>query len=75
MHQHVLVPISRDCNIVRNVRLANGAAAYKSLLDLFEEIVVVLYYTLELSPSQLLSLSRFVLSTLDRAARDTKSPF
>jgi energy-coupling factor transporter ATP-binding protein EcfA2 len=59
----VLIPISKDGDIIRHVRLANGADAYESARDLLAGIMLVLSNTLELSWGQLLLLGCFVLST------------
>jgi hypothetical protein len=59
----VFVPLPRNTAILRNLRLPNGVESLESALDLFFRIMYFLYRTVELSPSQQILLSCFILST------------
>jgi hypothetical protein len=59
----VFVPIPRDTEIIRHVRLAAGTKPCKSAEALLTGIITVLRYTLELSKEELILLGSFVLST------------
>ena len=59
----VLVPVPKDTDIIRHVRLAQGTEDYADFHHLFGEILVFLNYCLELTNDQLILLPCFVLST------------
>jgi len=58
----VLVPVPKDANTIRHVRLAKGTESYDSVKALLQDIIRVLHLTLELSTEQMLLLGSFVLS-------------
>jgi hypothetical protein len=59
----VLVPVPKDAEIIRHVRLANAAESFDSVKTLLADIVLVLSLTLELPMENVFLLSSFVLST------------
>jgi energy-coupling factor transporter ATP-binding protein EcfA2 len=59
----LLVPLSKRSETVRHVRFANGCERYESAMNLIELLIVILSWTLDLSPEQILLLSSWTLST------------
>jgi hypothetical protein len=59
----MLVPLPKDAEFIRHVRLANGAESFGSVNTLLQDILVVLHKTLELSDDHRLLVASFVLST------------
>jgi hypothetical protein len=58
----VFVPIPKDAELIRHVRLANGIEPYESLQTLLGDIMAVFQLSLELSAEHMLLLGSFVLS-------------
>jgi energy-coupling factor transporter ATP-binding protein EcfA2 len=58
----VFVPIPKDAELIRHVRLANGIEPYESVKSLLGDIMAICHLTLEVSAEQMLLLGAFVLS-------------
>jgi len=59
----VLVPVPKDAEIIRHVRLADAAESFDSVKSLLADISVVLAVTLELPIKHVFLLASFVVST------------